>query len=79
VPIGAYAPRRLEAPFHVDPEQAAEIARIVGADIAIGIHWGTFALSEEAPVEQRARFLAASGRGVIARVPRVGETIILRR
>ncbi len=77
VPIGAYEPRRLEAPFHVDPEQAAEIARILGARVAIGIHWGTFALSEEPPTEQRARFLAASGGGVATRVPRVGETIVL--
>jgi L-ascorbate metabolism protein UlaG (beta-lactamase superfamily) len=77
VPIGAYEPRRLEAPFHVDPEQAADIAGIVGARVALGIHWGTFALSEEPPTEQRARFLAASGGGVVTRVPRVGETVVL--
>jgi len=77
VPIGAYRPRTLEAPFHVDPEEAAEIARILGARVALGIHWGTFALSEEPPTEQRERFLAASGRGLATRVPRVGETIVL--
>lgn len=77
VPIGAYEPRRLEGSFHVDPEEAAEIARMVGARAAIGIHWGTFPLSEEPPTEQRARFLAASGRGLVTLVPRIGETIIL--
>ncbi|MCB1499492.1 MAG: MBL fold metallo-hydrolase [Bauldia sp.] len=77
VPIGAYAPRRLEAPYHVTPEEAADIARILGARVAVGVHWGTFPLSEEAPVEQRARFLAAAGGGLHTVAPRVGETIVL--
>lgn len=77
VPIGAYAPRRLEAPFHVSPEEAAEIARILGARIAIGIHWGTFPLSEEPPTEQRARFLAAAHGPLATVAPRIGETIVL--
>ena len=62
-----------EEPFHVDPEQAARIAHIMGAGTAIGIHWGTFPLSEEAPTEQRRRFMAAGGTA-----PRIGETLILR-
>ncbi len=60
VPIGAWSPRRFEEPFHVSPAQALEIAGILGAHAAVGIHWGTFPLSEEAPVEQRRRFLTAA-------------------
>jgi len=78
VPIGAYAPRSLQKDFHTNPEEAAEIARILGAGIAIGMHWGTFPLSEEPPTEQKSRFLAASGHGVSTRVLRVGETLLLR-
>ncbi|MCB1487066.1 MAG: MBL fold metallo-hydrolase [Bauldia sp.] len=73
VPIGAWSPRWFQEPFHVDPEQAARIAHIMGAGTAIGIHWGTFPLSEEAPTEQRRRFMAAGGTA-----PRIGETLILR-
>jgi len=77
VPIGAYQPRHIEGAVHVDPEQAADIARVMGAHTAIGIHWGTFPLSEEAPVDQRARFLAAGGRGLGTVALRIGETIVL--
>lgn len=79
VPIGAWAPRWFQAPFHVDPEEAARIARIMGARTAVGIHWGTFPLSEEAPTEQRRRFLAAKGLGLETKVPRVGETFIFKQ
>jgi L-ascorbate metabolism protein UlaG (beta-lactamase superfamily) len=78
VPIGGWLPRRIQKPFHVNPEEAAEIARIVGAKTAIGIHWGTLPLSEEAPREQRRQFLAAGGNGVETRVPMIGETMIFR-
>ena len=69
--------RRLEAPYHVTPEEAAGIARILGARVAVGVHWGTFPLSEEAPTEQRARFLAAAGGSLQTVAPRVGETMVL--
>ncbi|MGH6923176.1 MAG: MBL fold metallo-hydrolase [Propylenella sp.] len=78
VPIGAYEPRDLQKDFHTTPEEAAEIGRTLGARIAIGVHWGTFPLSADAPVEQKSRFLAATGRGVSTRTLRVGETLVLR-
>lgn len=78
VPIGAYSPREMQKNYHTNPEEAAEIARIMGAPVAIGMHWGTFPLSGEPPTEQKGRFVAASGRGVSARALRVGETLVLR-
>lgn len=74
VPIGAYEPRDFQAPYHVNPEEAAEIARILGARQAIGMHWGTLSLSADSPMEQKSRFLAAGTRAHPTSVMRIGET-----
>ena len=47
IPIGAYKPRWFMQAVHVDPSEALQIHRDIGAKQSIGIHWGAFVLSGE--------------------------------
>jgi len=63
IPIGAYEPRWFMANQHVDPAEAVAILQDVGATRGLGIHWGTFQLTDEprdTPVEALAAALVAA-------------------
>ncbi|MGQ9922267.1 MAG: MBL fold metallo-hydrolase, partial [Desulfobacca sp.] len=47
IPIGGYMPRWFMRPMHLDPREAVQVHRDVGAQQSIGMHWGTFKLTEE--------------------------------
>ncbi len=47
IPIGAYRPRWLMSPVHVDPPQAVRIHQDVNAERSVAMHWGTFRLTDE--------------------------------
>jgi len=47
LPIGAYAPRWFMQAQHMDPEEAVEAYKILGARRFVAMHWGTFFLSSE--------------------------------
>ncbi len=78
VPIGAYEPRAMMRESHMNPEEAVRAARDLRAKKALGIHFGTFDLSDEPLAEPPLRFRSAAGDtafgAVGAWVLRVGET-----
>src|SRR5207253_189447 len=47
LPIGAYQPRWFMRPAHIDPEEAVEAHRVLGAQTSAAIHFGTFALGDD--------------------------------
>jgi N-acyl-phosphatidylethanolamine-hydrolysing phospholipase D len=64
IPIGAYEPRWFMHPVHVDPDDAVTVFRALHAhhgtaarSAMLGIHWGTFRLTDEPVLEppRRAR------------------------
>ena len=81
IPIGAYEPRWFLKDQHVNPTEAVQIHRDIAAKRSVGIHWGTFELSDESldqPPKDLA--LAASAQGLAGNtftVMAIGETRFL--
>ena len=76
LPIGAYLPRAMMQRVHMDPAEAVQAALDLRARATVGMHFGTFDLSDEDLAEPPRRFLAeAAARGLAnAGVMRIGET-----
>lgn len=60
LPIGAYEPRWFMKPAHMTPEEAVRAYQELGATgVFAGMHWGTFRLADEPPLEPPVRTRAA--------------------
>ncbi len=78
IPVGAYEPRWFMRDQHMDPVEAVQAHLDIGAKRSMGIHWGTFALTDE-PLDQPPHdlALAKAARGMGDAdfwVMKVGET-----
>jgi L-ascorbate metabolism protein UlaG (beta-lactamase superfamily) len=61
LPIGAYAPAWFMEPHHMNPEQALDAFRILGARAMAPMHWGAFQLTDEPLREPMERLRRAWG------------------
>jgi len=82
LPVGAYDPRWFMAAAHLNPEEAIRAWRDLGGRGAfVPMHWGTFRLTDEDPLEPPVRLRAAwEAEGLppsALHVLRHGETLVL--
>ena len=81
LPIGAYEPRWFMRFAHMNPEESLQAYWDLRAREFIAMHWGTFRLTDEDPLEPPARIRAAWQDAKLPadrlHVPAFGETIVL--
>jgi len=82
LPIGAYEPRWFMRPAHMNPEEAVRAYQdLGGTGLFVGMHWGTFRLTDEDPLEPPVRTRAAWEAAGLPEeqlwIPRHGETRVL--
>ena len=80
LPIGAYEPRWFMQPMHMNPDEAVRAHLDTGARVSVGMHFGTFQLTDEAIDEPLRALDAARTRHDVAldafRVLDFGETCV---
>ena len=83
LPIGAYEPRWFMRHSHMNPEDAVQAYRdLGGTGHCVGMHWGTFRLTFEAPLEPPGRFRTAWESAGLpeerCHTPGIGGTVVVQ-
>ena len=82
IPIGAYQPRWFMKPMHVNPAEAIQAHKDVGAEISFGMHFGTFPLADDGMDDPENDFTKAmqepENRGVNFKLLKEGDSFELR-
>lgn len=82
IPIGAYKPQWFMSPMHIDPEEAIQVHKDVGAEISFGMHFGTFPLADDGMNEPENDFVKAiqkpENRGVNFKLLTEGDTFSIQ-
>ncbi|KAJ4305396.1 hypothetical protein N0V90_000927 [Kalmusia sp. IMI 367209] len=66
IPIGAYEPRWIMSPMHANPKDSVNIFADTRCKTALGMHWGTWVLTEEDVMEPPRKLREALGEKGIA-------------
>ena len=59
LPVGAYEPRWFMKDQHVNPDEAVQVHRLLGAKTSLGVHLRTFQLTDEAITQPEIELAAA--------------------
>ena len=82
LPIGAYEPAKIMQSMHLNPEQAVIAAEDLGAKQNIGIHFGTFRLSDEGiddPIYELERAVYEHDLEAPFVAPKNGQTFVIHK
>jgi len=81
LPIGAYEPRWFMEPVHMNPDEAVRAHLALGARRSLGMHFGTFQLTDEGLLAPETELAAARARHGLSDAdfyaPLFGETKVL--